>query len=175
MYPDGSRKNKHFISCRLEFECTNNTAEYEALIQVLKKAIEFKVKNLKVYGDSKIIVKQVRNTIHCLSPHLKGYQKEVWDLLMNFNAFNIVLIPRLKNAATHLLATSAVGLVPTNNLCSIELIFRVVVPDNITNIRVFDDEPQILEFQTNDENFKGAVIDDEEHQANLRSGNFTPK
>ena len=29
-------KNKYFLSCRLEFECTNNTAEYEALIQGLK-------------------------------------------------------------------------------------------------------------------------------------------
>ena len=26
-------KNKHFLSCRLEFECTNNTSEYEALVQ----------------------------------------------------------------------------------------------------------------------------------------------
>ena len=31
------RKNKHFLSCRLEFECTNNTAEYEALVQGLKR------------------------------------------------------------------------------------------------------------------------------------------
>ena len=70
------KKNKHFISCRLEFEFTNNTAEYEALIQGLKKEIELKVKNLKVYGDSEIIVKQVQNTIHYLSQHLKGYQSE---------------------------------------------------------------------------------------------------
>ena len=48
--------NKIFLSCRLAFECTNNTIEYEALIQGLKKAIEFKVKNLKVYRDSGIIV-----------------------------------------------------------------------------------------------------------------------
>ena len=86
---------------------------------------------------------------------------------MNFNAFNIVSIPRLKNAAADLLATSATRLVPTNNRCSIELIFRLTVPDNITNLRVFDDDPQIFEFLTNDENFKGVVIDDEEHQANL--------
>ena len=52
-------KNKYFLSCRLEFECTNNTAEYEALIQGLKKEIEFKVKNLQVYGYFEIIVKQV--------------------------------------------------------------------------------------------------------------------
>ena len=30
------RKNKCFLSCRLEFECRNNTVEYEALVQGLK-------------------------------------------------------------------------------------------------------------------------------------------
>ena len=49
------------------------------------------------------------------------------------------------------------------------------MPDNVTNLRVFDDDQQILEFLTNDENFKDLVIDDEEHQANLQSGNFIPK
>ena len=29
------RKNKYFLSCRLEFECTNSIAEYEALVQGL--------------------------------------------------------------------------------------------------------------------------------------------
>ena len=106
------KKNKHFLSCILEFECTNNTTEYEALVQGLRKAIELKVKNLKVYGDSEIVVKQIQNKIHCTSPHLKAYQNEVWDLLMNFYAFNIVSIFRLKNAAVDLLATSA-----TRNLC----------------------------------------------------------
>ena len=56
-------KDKHFLSCRLEFECTNNTAEYEALVQGLQKAIELKVKNLKVYQGSEIIVKQIQNKI----------------------------------------------------------------------------------------------------------------
>ena len=78
------KKNKHFLSCRLEFECTNNTTEYEALVQGLRKAIELKVENLKVYGDSKIIVKQIRNQIHCISPHLKAYQNEVWDFSDKF-------------------------------------------------------------------------------------------
>ena len=72
---------------------------------------------MKVYGDSEIIVKQVWNTIHCISPHLKDYQNEVWDLLTNFDAFNITSIPRLKNASADLLATSATRLVPTNNKC----------------------------------------------------------
>ena len=32
--------NKTCIACRMEFNCTNNTVEYEALIQGLKKAID---------------------------------------------------------------------------------------------------------------------------------------
>ena len=63
---------------------------------------------------------------------------------MNFDAFNIVSIPKLKNATNDLLATSFARLVPTNNRCFIESLFRPVVLDNITNLRVFDDEPQIL-------------------------------
>jgi ribonuclease HI len=64
----------HFLSCRLEFECTNNITEYEYLVQGLKKVINLNVKELKVFEDSEIIIRQVRNTIHLNSPHLKNYQ-----------------------------------------------------------------------------------------------------
>ena len=40
-------KNEYFLSCRLEFECTNNIAEYKALVQGLKNVMELKVKFLK--------------------------------------------------------------------------------------------------------------------------------
>ena len=132
-------------------------------MQGLRKAIELKVSNLRVFGDSNIIVKQFRNQIHCVSPHLKAYQNEVWDLLRQFHAFNIISIPRIKNAAADLLATSASRLVPTNNKCSIELLFRPSIPDMITNLRVFDDDQQIIECLTNDEVFKGDIINDEEN------------
>ena len=42
-------------------------------------------------------------------------------------------------------------------------------------MRVFDDDHQILEFLKNEETFKDAVIDDEEHQANIQNSNFIPK
>jgi len=69
---------KHLISSHLEFECTNNTVDYEALILVLQKAIDLKVVVLKLVGDFEIMVRQVHNTICCVSPHLKSYQQEVW-------------------------------------------------------------------------------------------------
>ena len=66
-------------------------------------------------------------------------------------------------------------MVPTNNRCSVELLFRPSVPDMITNLQVFDDDQKIIECLTNDEIFKGAIIDDEEDQAELKYDNFIPK
>ena len=40
---------------------------------------------------------------------------------------------------------------------------------------MFDDDQQIIEFLTNDDAFKGVIIDDEEHQAELKFNNFIPK
>ena len=89
--------NKLMLSCRMEFLYTNNTSEYEALIQGLKKALDLNVKVLVAFGDSEIIVRQVHNSIHCLSNHLQSYQKEVWNLISAFDAFNIESIPRFQN------------------------------------------------------------------------------
>jgi len=61
------------MACRFEFECTNNIAQYEALLQGLKKAFDLKVKHIKVFDDSKIIFHQLNSIIHCNSGHLKGY------------------------------------------------------------------------------------------------------
>jgi ribonuclease HI len=86
---------KTLIACRLEFQCTNNTAEYESLLQGLRKEVDLGEKNIKVFGDSEIVIRQVRNTIHCLSSHLKHYQQEVWELIKFFDAFNISHVPVL--------------------------------------------------------------------------------
>jgi ribonuclease HI len=136
--------NKTLITCRLEFECTNNTAEYEALLQGLRKDLDMNIQNLIVFGDSEIVVRQVRDSIHCLSPHLKSYQSKVWNLMNNFSAFNINYIPRLNNSEVDLLANVAYKLFPAEGLSpnsfSVELLFKPSIPDNITNWRIFDDD-----------------------------------
>ena len=82
------------ITCRLEFECTNNMAEYEDLVQGLRKAIDMGAKAIECVGDSGIIVKQVHNQIHCLSPRLVNYQILIKDMTNSFSAFNIRFVPR---------------------------------------------------------------------------------
>ena len=48
------------ISIKLQFECTNNTAEYKACILGLEAALEMKIKKLDVYRDSMLIICQVK-------------------------------------------------------------------------------------------------------------------
>ena len=65
------------LACHLEFECTNNVVEYEALVQGLRKEIDLNVKGIEVFSDSQVVIRQVRDSIHCTSHHLKKYQQEV--------------------------------------------------------------------------------------------------
>ena len=62
------------IPCHLEFECTNNVAEYEAPVQGLRKALDLKIRCIEIFRDSKIVTFQVRDSINYTSNHLKNYQ-----------------------------------------------------------------------------------------------------
>ena len=48
------------VLVKLYFECTNNTAEYEACILGLEVALELKIRKIDVYGDSMLIICQVK-------------------------------------------------------------------------------------------------------------------
>jgi ribonuclease HI len=123
--------SKHsFLSCRFEFECTNNTTEYKSLVKDLRKAIDLNIKELVVFGDSQIIVRQVKNNIHCNSPHLRNYQQEVHRLVDNFLAFNITMIPQSKNLLADSIATIASRLSPFEDYeasrFTIDLLYKLV-------------------------------------------------
>ena len=48
------------FTARLGFDYTNNIAEYEACALGIQAAIDFKVKLLKVYGDSTLVIHQLK-------------------------------------------------------------------------------------------------------------------
>ena len=150
----------------------NNTAEYDALVQGLYKAIGLKVQYLKVFGDSEIVIKQVRNAIHFLSSHLKHYQSLVQELTSQFLAFNISSIPRSQNLATDLLANVASKLLPSEDYSpdrfSVELLFRPSIPDNVINWRVFNHDEDILHFLTSDKSYNDQIIEESEHDLQMK-------
>jgi ribonuclease HI len=86
------------LSYKLEFETTNNVAEYEALVLGLRDAKDMRIEEITVFGDAELIVHQVKNLYQAKHPKLRTYRNEVWDLVDSFLlAFNISFVPREEN------------------------------------------------------------------------------
>jgi ribonuclease HI len=88
------------FSYRLQWnvDCTNNVCEYEALVLGLEAARRMKIKNLEVFGDAELIIKQVNLQYQFKHPRLRSYRYCVWDLIDNFfSSVRVHFIPRTEN------------------------------------------------------------------------------
>ena len=65
------------MSYKLEFDTTNNISEYEALLLVLKAARDMGIDKLSVFGDSELIIHQIKNIYQTKQQRLKQYKNEV--------------------------------------------------------------------------------------------------
>ncbi|GLJ07071.1 hypothetical protein SUGI_0057090 [Cryptomeria japonica] len=99
--PEGK---KYFLAFRFSFSCTNNTAEYESLAHGLEWARKRNVKCLQVFGDSELVLNQVRGVNVTKNDVLKMYKYTVWDLIEEFDAFNLLSMPRNQNKEVDKLA-----------------------------------------------------------------------
>ena len=62
------------LSFKLEFPCSNNTAEYEAYLTELATALEMGVKHLRVLGDSNLVVCQTKGSFSLKELSLAPYR-----------------------------------------------------------------------------------------------------
>jgi ribonuclease HI len=85
------------FSYRLEFDCTNNIVEYEALTIGLDLALDRKIKCLKVIGDFDLIVSQIKKKFTTKNERLRRYRNLILDTIELFDAFSIEVVPRDKN------------------------------------------------------------------------------
>jgi len=72
-------------SCKFIGYKTNNQAEYSGLIFGLKGALDLKITNLSVLGDSLLVINQVTGLYKVKSDSLLELHKEVIDLKSQFN------------------------------------------------------------------------------------------
>ena len=75
--PNKVPSNMRVFSYKLAFECSNNEAEYEALIAGLKILIMLNAKRISVYGDSELVIKQVRGEYQVKHPRMRAYHNVV--------------------------------------------------------------------------------------------------
>ncbi|XP_034213025.1 uncharacterized protein LOC117625599 [Prunus dulcis] len=75
---------KHCYSFQLDFLCTNNRVEYEALIIGLEMLIELGVQYVEIQGDYVLVLKQITGEYKCLNPSLVVYFVAARNLLVEF-------------------------------------------------------------------------------------------
>ena len=72
------------FTAKLSFDYTNNVAEYEACVLGLQVAIEKKIKSLNVYGDSALVICQLKGEWETIDSKLVPYQEFIKGLIEQF-------------------------------------------------------------------------------------------
>lgn len=102
--PQGSTIPKSY---KLLFTCTNNIVAYEALVIGIKLALEWKVIELQVYGDSQLVINQINDEYHKKDDKLIPYKNIIEYLKKKFTLITFEQVPREKNKAADIMVTLA--------------------------------------------------------------------
>eukprot|EP01018_Ginkgo_biloba_P036364 Gb_12987 [translate_table: standard] len=100
--PQGDLIPKAF---QIAFPCTNNMAEYEALISGLKLAIQWNIRHLLVLGDSQLIIKQVNDEYQTKDEKPIPYKRMVDSFKQYFVQIQFERVPRVHNNSADAMAT----------------------------------------------------------------------
>jgi ribonuclease HI len=97
---------------RLHFSASNNVAEYEALVNGLRIAVELGVRCLDARGNSQLIIDQVMKNSHCHDQKMEAYCDEVRRLEDKFYGLELNHVAQRYNETTDELAKIASGRMP---------------------------------------------------------------
>ncbi|KAI5317663.1 hypothetical protein L3X38_037370 [Prunus dulcis] len=90
--------------------CSNNVAEYEALIIGLEIALEMHIDCLQAYGDSQLAVRQLNGQYAVRNATLVPYHERAKYLMSQFQDIHVSHIPRSENDKADALANLAASL-----------------------------------------------------------------
>ncbi|XP_031398527.1 uncharacterized protein LOC116209109 [Punica granatum] len=100
--PDG---RYYPVEAKIDFPHTNNVTEYEACILGLQAVIDFKVKELEVFGDSMLTIFQTLGQWKTKDAKLIPYHEHLEELTENFEKVLFTYTPLIKNQFANALAT----------------------------------------------------------------------
>lgn len=88
--------------------CTNNIAEYKALILGLEEALQRKCRYLDIFLDSELIVNQINGHYKVKNETLKVLMGEVKKLLSYLDRYTVTHVERSQNHLADKLANEAI-------------------------------------------------------------------
>lgn len=95
---------------------SNNEAEYAALLAVLDAAVEAKIENLVVHGDSQLVVRQVNGEWFIKAKELVPMCKTALELKAQIPNVTIRWIPREENSEADALSKKALGVIDKESI-----------------------------------------------------------
>jgi ribonuclease HI len=102
--PDGEVIDRHGERIG---NATNNVAEYRALLLGIERAREHGATEVRLIGDSELIVRQVQGTYRVKQAHLRPLHQQVLEALKAFDSWRIEHVRRERNAAADMLVNEA--------------------------------------------------------------------
>jgi ribonuclease HI len=87
---------------------TNNYAEYMGLLLGLRRARELGVREVEVFADSELMIRQLGGRYKVNSPSLKPLYDEAVRLLNDFSRVKLVHVPREMNKAADEMSNRAI-------------------------------------------------------------------
>jgi ribonuclease HI len=93
---------------------TNNVAEYQALLHGLRFALERGARDVRVFSDSELLVRQLAGRYRVKNPGLQPLFQEAQSLLARFDSARVSHVPREENREADALANRAVDLKSSN-------------------------------------------------------------
>jgi ribonuclease HI len=93
----------------LHFPASNNVAEYEALVNGLRIAVELGVWRLDARGDLQLVIDQVMKNSHCRDRKMEAYCDDVWRMKDKFYGLELNHVARRYNETADELAKIASG------------------------------------------------------------------
>ena len=102
--PDGEVIDRHG---ELIGNATNNVAEYRALLLGIERARDLGATEVRLIGDSELIVRQVQGTYRVKQAHLRPLHQQVLEALKVFDRWRIEHVRRELNAAADMLVNEA--------------------------------------------------------------------
>jgi ribonuclease HI len=145
-------KVRTFYAAILDFSCTNNIDEYEALLLWLQKLKAMGIRRAILKTDSQVISGHVDKSSKARDPKLEKYLDTVRRLEASFEGFSVKNIPRGENEHADLLAKLAAQGLPlpsevffeTIKVSSVELMERAVLA--ISPVHCEDWRTEIISF-----------------------------
>ncbi|XP_070665269.1 uncharacterized protein [Malus domestica] len=101
--------DRWYFSLKLDFDCTNNQAEYEGLIISLGLLHDLRATRALVLGDSELVINQLNGSFRCMSCTLAPYHMVANYLAESFDGITFEHISWIHNTDADELAQIASG------------------------------------------------------------------